>query len=1408
MIVFLFQFPTYGQINFSTGLVQPEKDYRVHAMSEKGTYTAVAGKDENGEEVLKAWENRTGKILYSFKKDYHSIEKILVSEKAGIIVFSLSSYNNNELRIVRINDLLTTDSIKLNQSLYKLEYIPSVHSLAFSTKRFLSSDAHPSLYVYEIATKRLKEKLSFPFADEVEFSISENGKDIALIAAETYGSKNKVVIKELDNLKDSVVIPELYGNNYSIRSLPGNKWLLAGWNPCGFYIIDKKEILAEVSLEAYEKLLDIDFDDTHVHLLVRNTASGNQSEILSYSLSDFSFVNSFTELPAHTALFSLQKDSLMVVANHDSVIFAGLHSYKPGYIPVSVQVQSNHSNSVDKIIVHPNKPLVASYGYDEKIKIWDLRAGLISDEINMNVEGMMFASDRDLLYFHDLSNIYIYDLITRRIIQTISKNIGSSYSGLTSVGFVDDKTGWIMHNSNDSLLYRLSLNGKTLVPSGRISEKIKDIIPLKKGNFVYNVWRSEDDVLNNYDFYSADVKGNKIAALKIINLSKYSVNKDKSAIAFIRTVDGENGEAWHYVVETYSLPSFKLLNRISLKENTVVPALDNDFRKISFVGQDYDKGDSLVIAAFPSLKEIRTVSSSEYFTAAELTWDGSNELVIVKNDYNYFSTAGNGFQSYKLPNIPPNQLQVDEKKKKLWISNDRGLWEYDLSTLESAKLRDSLDMGRLWTPASKQGIFYSSYKQGSYQFEAIDSSYKTVFRFPSNNRFYAIQPGAATWVAHGEENGQDMVQLSLFNNSGEEIRKDSVKGRFPLSFAPSSPTMVCLSSDQDAYWVYDLKTMKRRDDLTIKAQRYERQPAHFINHGQTLLYAPNGYTIHKLNLLSGSVEEIQLEDVSEIKSIQVSPNENYALLKSGIKSDFIYLLDLETNSLVRKFAVYETGFLQMHFADDSTVLTTNKDGSIGWHNIHTGRNFLITLFDAEGHVIHYDPSSRQYASSRKDPRGMAFVYKNKVVPFIQFDARLNRPANVLNTLSYTDGKLIELLHHATEKRLKLEGLHLHDEALDKIELPVVEIYDAAALPLITKERFVKFSVAASDSVSNINSFHVLVNGNPEFGIKGKLVKASNKIKETFEVELGRGMNKIEVYVTNEKGVESLKESFQVESEMVDEPGKIYFVGIGAAHYKEASMNLEYAAKDIRDMAAAIQNRYPGAVIDTLINADVTAVNLMQVKKRLMQTSIHDKVILSYAGHGLLSDSLDFYFATYGINFNKPQDGGWSYEQMESLLDGIPAREKLMLIDACHSGEVDKEEMRKDTLVQLPDGSQIREKNTRGGVLLSKGKKQGLQNSFELMKQMFASTNAGNGAVVISAAGGREFALESDQWNNGVFTYAFLNGLIKMQADGNADGKVSINEIKEYVRTTVSSLTRGRQTPTMRQENVMYDWEVW
>ncbi len=1401
-----------AQLTIPTGFVgKTDKDYRIQSISEKGRYTAVAGETTEGR-TLFVWDNTSGKQIFIFSQPYIQIEKIAISEVSNMLAFAFGSGDQHELQIINLQDFSVHLTHNVPLAVHHLQFQPDKHQLVFTTERLLSTDTAPGLYLVDLKTKTVLEKMKFPKADEVGFSLSDHGSQLAIIAAERYGNNNRVVIRALNNYNDSVSFDAFPASAYKAYALPGERWLLAGWNPCDVYIISRKGILAEFSIEAYDKILDLRTDESYIHLLVRNASNGRQTEILSYSLHDYAFVNSFTSTPDHVNLFAPMKERMILVSNHDSLLHAASFSYQPAHVPVRMQVQSNHNESIKTLVAHPSQPLVATYGYDGKIKIWDLRLGMITDELNMDCEGMMFSGEKPELFIHDLSNIFIYDLSTRKIKQTISKKIGNDNKEVTAVGFANKPENWIMHSWQDFTLYRPGATLRTLVKTGKIKETVRELVPLENGMMLYSISNEENkEQLNHYIFNTATIEGKKSASLKINSLIKWSLNKDRTRVLFITTADDKINSSWYYELSVYALPGLQLIEKKRFNEITTVPALNHDFNQVAFVMSDEETGmDQLVVAKFPSKEVIRKIPSPDYLSSAELSWDSSNEFVIVKNSYNYFSTAGRAFVSYKLPNMPPQQVLVDEVKKKLWLSNGRGLWSYNLSTLEKGDHLDRFDMGQLWLPAvSSDHIYYHAYSKNGYEFRIKDSTSKTIFSLRSPNSFFAVQPGQHTWVAHGEKNGKGWIYLSKIDAKGNETRKDSVPGKFPVTFAVSKPLMSCYNAEGDAYLLYDLEQMKALAfSKPLKAQRYTIQPARFLNNDQNLLYAPGGGKINNLNIQSGQLEEQRLDDVSEIRDLTVSPTGKHLLVKSGIKTDFIYLVDMATMLVIKKLAVYETGFTQMQLVNDSIVITNNNDGSLGWHNLFTGKNFLVTMTDADGHIVHFDPESRQYASSRKDPRGMAFVYKSKLVPFIQMDTRLNRPAKVLNMLSYSDKELLALLQHATEKRLKLEGLPLTDPPLDKLDMPEVHIINSDKLPLTTSEKKITINIYARDSVYAMRALHVLVNGNPEFGRKGLQLTPAKIFEKQIELLLSPGMNKIEVYVSNDNGVESLRASFQLESSNKQEEGKTYFIGIGAAEYKDTSMNLTYAAKDIRDLAAAIQQRYPGAVIDTLINEKVQVQHLQKIREKLLKTSINDRVILSYAGHGLLSDRLDFYFATHNINFKKPQDGGWSYEQMEDLLDGIPAREKLMLIDACHSGEVDKEAMLSDTSTQIAGGAVIREKDTRGGRLLKKGKKGGLQNSFELMKQLFAATNAGNGAVVISAAGGKEYALESAEWSNGVFTYSFLNGLLNKHADRNGDGRVSINEIKDYVQQTVPALTRGRQTPTMRQENVMFDWLVW
>jgi len=98
-------------------------------------------------------------------------------------------------------------------------------------------------------------------------------------------------------------------------------------------------------------------------------------------------------------------------------------------------------------------------------------------------------------------------------------------------------------------------------------------------------------------------------------------------------------------------------------------------------------------------------------------------------------------------------------------------------------------------------------------------------------------------------------------------------------------------------------------------------------------------------------------------------------------------------------------------------------------------------------------------------------------------------------------------------------------------------------------------------------------------------------------------------------------------------------------------------------------------------------------------------------------------------------------------------------------------------------------------------------SFDLAKSLFADMRLNNGTTVISSSGGTEFAIESENWRNGAFTYCLLYGLSSGMADLNRNKEITLSEIQEYLLFQVSKLTNGAQTPTSRVENLNNDFRI-
>ena len=501
------------------------------------------------------------------------------------------------------------------------------------------------------------------------------------------------------------------------------------------------------------------------------------------------------------------------------------------------------------------------------------------------------------------------------------------------------------------------------------------------------------------------------------------------------------------------------------------------------------------------------------------------------------------------------------------------------------------------------------------------------------------------------------------------------------------------------------------------------------------------------------------------------------------------------------------------FIKDSVKL--NKGLSLA---ISTGRNQLfvgtaentISIWNLDplkhsGNIIYIDSMDyifvdkfNNYKASKTALKRVGIKQQRKILSMMQFDAEFNRPDNVLKNIGSPDTALIISYRKAYEKRIKKLGIDTNAFRQGS-SVPEADFVNREKILYEQKDEKLKLNIKAADGTFKLDRFNIWINEVPLYGQRGISIRKKNRnVFDTAVIlSLSQGENKIETSVSNVNGTESYRVPLLVNyTPAVRQKEQAYFIGIGIDQFNDNKHNLKYSTKDIRDLVGKLKEKYIDIIIDTLFNENVTISNVKALKQKLLQTSVNDKVIISYSGHGLLSNDFDYYLSTYTVNFDRPEENGLPYDELETLVDSIPARKKLLLIDACHSGEVDK-----DDLVAL-EGTD--KKLIRGlkPVAYKKDGQLGLKNSFELMQSLFVNVGKSTGATIISAAAGTQFALEGvDNLPNGVFTYCILEAMNKYPS-------MKISELKKIVGERVVEITKGLQKPTSRNETIAVDWNLW
>jgi thioredoxin len=274
--------------------------------------------------------------------------------------------------------------------------------------------------------------------------------------------------------------------------------------------------------------------------------------------------------------------------------------------------------------------------------------------------------------------------------------------------------------------------------------------------------------------------------------------------------------------------------------------------------------------------------------------------------------------------------------------------------------------------------------------------------------------------------------------------------------------------------------------------------------------------------------------------------------------------------------------------------------------------------------------------------------------------------------------------------------------------------------------------------------------------------------ECVEIATIAGENEISLAAFNAPNtVQSVMGTARFHSTRPPDEPHLYILAVGIDRYRDASINLKYAAKDARDfmtqLAYKAKTIYKPANIHltSLVDEQAGKQNILAAIEKLAGQVKHgDSFIFFDASHGLLLQN-QYYIVTGNFDGRLDKDVSLiSSNEIVEMSKKIKALSQLFIFDTCHAGGVD------NIISGLYDA--------RMSVL---AKKMGLH--------------------IYASAGSVETALDGYQ-GNGLFTHALLEGLKNSAAvDKDKSGTVTVKNLGIYSREMtreISTKLGHPQTP--------------
>lgn len=224
-----------------------------------------------------------------------------------------------------------------------------------------------------------------------------------------------------------------------------------------------------------------------------------------------------------------------------------------------------------------------------------------------------------------------------------------------------------------------------------------------------------------------------------------------------------------------------------------------------------------------------------------------------------------------------------------------------------------------------------------------------------------------------------------------------------------------------------------------------------------------------------------------------------------------------------------------------------------------------------------------------------------------------------------------------------------------------------------------------------------------------------------------------------------------------------FVGIDK--YKPPVNRLSCAVADAQALGGLFGDTLDGDV-KILLDGDATQEALRAALAHLASSAEDDFVVISFSGHG----TVDHRLALVDADVQDIPSSCISLDELAELLDRIPAKQLLVILDCCFSGGF--------------GGARVFAPAAERSIIED--------------RSSVAALARGNGRVVLTASGAGEPALETVEYGHGLLSYHLLNGFQGHDGLGSA-GRIPLLDLFNYTMERVVAAAQRMyriQTPTL------------